>query len=261
MQGNKLFWMLFAFSTFLVIGCRNSSGDSADPTEVNLNVRLTYEDEPLVFEKDSLLYLANQSLIFESFKIFFSDAKIYADDGTGSIALFEIEMLDFSSLNTESLAENGLDVLIRGIPSGSYDRIDIGIGVEPDLNQTLPSEYGGNHALSNADMYNNSIQGYRFWALAGRADVNGDNDFSDLNFNYNNYGDQYYIPRLKFYRDIEFFADVTGELNFELDLKKLLDGSSGSIDIEDMPLTTVDNIDSLAEIFNANFENALILKP
>ncbi|MDX1409945.1 MAG: MbnP family protein, partial [Saprospiraceae bacterium] len=87
------------------------------------------------------------------------------------------------------------ELTFTGIPSGTYQSVQFALGVDPDLNATVPADYSSDHPLSDAGRYWHAWNSFIFSKTEGNLDTLADGtDNPDLGFAYHTGTDAFYLP-------------------------------------------------------------------
>ncbi len=240
------FFLLIFLTTLLVSTCDKNLPDNTVGKTSNLDIvfKLKYGDQDLIFG-DAYQYVG-RPIRFDSFAFFISNLKLSKDDDgiINKIEISELEYLDFNNEQTVTLSLNN-------IPVGNYQGITMKIGVPSEFNESIPSEFGRNHPLSNPAMYNENWKSYIFTKLVGAYDSEI-NDNWDVNFNYAT-GKNLLAP-YSVTKSVPITEDSTTVLHFEIGIDKLFGtDASNLINIVENPTTLTDNTDDLMNLLMNNF--------
>lgn len=244
--------ILLLFTT----SCKNDDPILEITTKLNLNYRATYGNEPLVMGK-WFSYNDTVNIQFTTFDFYISEVTLLRDvspNGDGT-EVKEIDLLDFSKMATPAAADEGINNLIDNVPVGDYQGVRMGIGVPSDLNRTRPIEYSPDHPLRRDDRYQSDWNSYIFAVISGNYDSNNDG-VEDGEFNYEVGTDDFY-QKIALIQGVDVIADDTPNLDFKIDMLKLLGTNSNKIDIIGQP--TDENL-KLAESISENFTVAFTLE-
>lgn|GEM_PF-3207921 len=248
---------LFIFITFSLFWTScvddeqpNSTLDFAD---VELVVLGKYDGAPFV--QDRVYALADGSRIkFSEFNFFVSELTTSVDvDET--FALDDVEYIDLSLFQGEEAALDGFTVNIGRAPVDVYKGFSFGVGLNPELNQSTPDEYGQNHPLGQEDRYDVNLEGYKFMRIAGEVDYNSDNNY-DNSFNFVLGFDQNYKV-ISSTKVVEILPDVTNVIEVEVDLKRILDNGIRSIDFMEQLNTSANPSDEIMLLLKSNIAGAI----
>lgn len=149
------------------------------------------------------------------------------------------------------------------LKEGAYESIFFDLGLPAALNESDPTTFANEHALSTyAGMYWNWATMYRFVILEAKMDTAGNSEFShDLIFHTGT--DELYRPDLSFNIDINAEPFKTDTLRFEIDWNDLFHNGIHEIEIKKEHLThTTDSPEEfdLARRFTDNMAEAIQLK-
>ncbi|MFK7932810.1 MAG: MbnP family protein [Saprospiraceae bacterium] len=141
---------------------------------LNLNIKLTYQDEPLViFERYDY---EGMRLFFTRFSSFLSDITLI--NGSEEVLIREVDFLDLTGAHeTPADAANGFDYEIGGIPAGTYSGLVFGLGVKESLNAQQPADFSPSSPLSRSGEYWASWESYIFQKTEAKLDSDGDDEF------------------------------------------------------------------------------------
>lgn len=249
---------ILAFSCLLMtLSCKKDKSDPIETSGLDISFRAVYDGDPLVLNQEVYDY---QGSPIRFSKVNFYIANVVAINEDGETELSEIQFIDLSKThNSTADAREGTVMEFSKVPVGIYDKFKFGIGVPSDLNKTTPSEYSTSHPLGtdNSGEYWEAWDSYIFAKVEGQYDENGDGfDGDDVSF-------AYHIGMNKSYQTItwtygiDLIAGEATNLNFVLDLKKLLVNPDGEA-LELKPHDPTDEEDM--EFIRNNFPKALVLK-
>lgn len=236
--------------------CQNDDA-TADKSEVKLNFYSTYDGAPLVMYSTVYDYPEGIKMKAQLFQYYVSDIELVQANGE-AVRLSEIELIQFGDDLSEQQARDGYTLTFTDVPAGQYERIRLGLGVNPALNATQPGNYAPNHPLS--DNYWSWALGYIFSKIEGVADVDSDGVFSEK-LTYHTGADALYRV-LEF--DGPFVVPTDGSdlnIDFEADLKDVLVNGNRFVDFripEDTQDHTID--ENLYGFIWENLADALRLK-
>lgn len=145
---------------------------SDDDAETILNFRLEYEGEPFVFFKD-YSYPDGKTFNLTRLSFYISDIQL-SSTGQGSSSSVP-EYLDFTNSHAdESKAMDGFDLPMQLSPDGDITGVSFSIGLNEELNATVPNIYPSSHAMSRSAEYWASWNSYIFAKIEGNIDLDGD---------------------------------------------------------------------------------------
>jgi hypothetical protein len=152
----KIFITILSF-LFLFTAC-----EEAQPEKpvLRVNFKLAYNGQEINLY-DEVTDHNGDVLKFETLKVYVSDFEI---DGNKDLEFPDVALIDFNSPD-DRFVELKLE-------PGAYTKLDLGIGVTPDLNATDPSSVPDTDPLSaNQAMYWTWASKYIFYKIEGRADT------------------------------------------------------------------------------------------
>ena len=216
------------------------------PISIDLNAVVATN----ILELQSTLYpdYLGRNYKVELLKFYLSNWALEKSNGE-LISIDGINLIDFSSdekLNIEAEVDTGI-----------YLNLHFGIGLDSLTNASDPADFESSHPLSIAqNTYWTWASKYKFFMIEGRVDtMDGMNP--DLAFSYHTGFDN-------LYREVSIplnnlFLDTEGDsLHLELDIDKLLNGTSGTIDFMTTPFSHT--IDEVTETISNNLVTSFTLK-
>lgn len=148
------------------------SGCGGDELDVTMNIRLTYDGEPLVMTQD-YTYPDGKLIQFNRFSFFISDLTL--GDGKKSIEVIDVDYLNPTRSHlTTADALNGLTYDLGKQPISKISEVSFGIGVDPDQNATVPADYPSGDPLARPGEYWLAWDSYIFFKIEGFVDADGD---------------------------------------------------------------------------------------
>lgn len=171
-QNSLLKVLLVALLTIAFASCGEEEGSST----LNLDLTLTYDDNPLIaFEEQD--HPLGYKVFFTKYSMFISNITLSGEDR--SIRLSDVIFTDLlrDAIDISS-AERGQRVSFTEVPKGTYDRITFNIGIPSDLNTTAPAQYDPTTPLGNNSEYWAGWESYVFHKIEGQIDEDGD-DITD----------------------------------------------------------------------------------
>jgi len=152
----------------------NSCGDP--DTDIELNFKLKYEDQPLVFFKD-YTYPTGERFQFKRISFFLSDITTNPQNSE-STNIREVDYLDLTSSHlSEEAANEGHTITIKDTGVESFSGISFNIGLTEDQNSQVPEDFVSSNPLSDAAEYWRGWESYIFFKIEGSIDINGDGEY------------------------------------------------------------------------------------
>ena len=218
--------VLGLISIALLSGCKKDE-------KGNLTVvfQSTFQDNPLV-TTDIYNYAFGQRVQFTHSEFFVSNLKL-TDANGGDYDLTDIELVDMTS-STVSGAEEGVRLTFSGIPAGQYQGLTFGIGVDSNVNKTVPADYPSSSPLSDPGHYWTAWDSYIFGKTEGNLDTLGNGDL-DLGWLFHTGTDPYYIP-LQAQDDVNITDGGNVTVTFRLDHYILMGLDNDPVDIKKKPI-------------------------
>ena len=236
------------------ITCNKQTVAPVDTASLNLSFRATYGNETLVLDNQTTYDYEGKAVKFSQVNFYLANLVAINDDGETELS--EIQFIDLTLTHATSTdAERGTVRNFSKVPIGEYKYFGLGVGVPHDLNKTNPSDYATNHPLgaTNSSEYLEDWNGYIFVRIEGQYDQDGDGFGSnDINFSYQVGGRESLYRPVEFESTLVFNAGETINLDFELDIKRLLTRPAGSL----IPIIDYDptDINEERQIIMDNFE-------
>lgn len=217
----KILFILFVGLTLMASKCEDDAIPSA---QLDMNFKASFGADPLVMFADDYAYEDGMNVKFQLFQFYISEITLLKDLSSGSgTEILDVELVSFKDIQNATAAQAGIDISISDIPPGDYAGIRIGLGIDPDLNKTNTGDYTPGHPLS--DHYWSAALGYVFTKIEGNADLEGNGDFEEkLTYHI---GTDTYFRSKTFTKAISVENGQTNDLNFTIDLKKVLVNDNG----------------------------------
>jgi len=250
----KRFTTYFAIALSVIVlatSCNNDDNCTPAP-ENDSSIKLIFElyngTTPMGWNEVVSVDNVNEYRM-EFFKYYLSN--IYGvNSGGGKILLKDVILADASKAD-------GMTFTFLA-PSGSYDKLMIGVGLDAVLNAKDPVAFDPEEPLSAAQaMYWSWATKYRFVRIDGRANESGAiGDTSDILVAYHPGADPFY-SEIEFAKPYTLASGITTEYKIKLDVAAFFDGPGGILDIPTEPQshTTPDDY-PIAEKFMKNFAAA-----
>jgi len=158
--------------TILIISLHSCGDDDKnEQTEVNINYKLVYGDDPLVMF-NNYTYPGGNDIQFSRISFYASQLMASSSDAVEMIK--DVEYIDLTNSHVDlSSAENGMTVSYDYAES-DLDQLTFNIGLDQTTNATVPTDYPSSSALSLAGEYWPGWQSYVFAKIEGMIDLDGD---------------------------------------------------------------------------------------
>lgn len=215
----KLFYLFLVSIVFINAQCKPEPVIQPIVDAGTLRVRFlpTYEGVPLYMDKALVL---NGSLPIKFQRLAFFTSWI-----TGT-TVSATQKVDFSSVYDEKAALEGITISIEKA-AGTYDKSQLGIGIDRTTNKKVPSDYKNGDILAEVADYWDSWNSYIFTKTEGKFDKDGSGKFANA-FSYHTGTDEMYrvftLPN-----SVVITAGKVTDINVEIDFKKVLNGANGLI--------------------------------
>ncbi len=205
---------------------------------IDLTFKLTYENEPLVMLNE-YTFPTGETIKFTRFSFYVSDVNA-TTDGQSS----EIEDVNFLNLtashSTLDDAQLGYTYTLDEIPAGDIESIDLTLGVNPQFNQQVPSDFTGDHPLAKPGEYWIAWDSFIFFKIEGIVDLDGDGE-TETNV-------ALHIGSDQAAREISISVTEENAVDITIDVMSIFNNGSTTFDLQNNP-----QIHSLSQIDLANF--------
>ncbi|MEN0051697.1 MAG: MbnP family protein [Bacteroidota bacterium] len=242
----KILFRLLCLSLFVV---SLSSCEKDKEGTLELNFKLMYDGQPLaMFDKHQ--YPDGSSIFFDRFNLFLSNSSLMKEGGKEFA--FDVQLLNFSDIQDVDEAQKGLTVSLGAFPSGSYEGLEMGIGIAPELNKTTPGDHSSSHPLANH--YWEQWSSYIFMTIEGKADVSGDGKH-DLILTYHIGKDEAFSSK-QYQTPFEIEGGKKTVLEMQIDLLDMMSDDNEYLDIQATPIDHSTDPE-VYEFFYKNMPNAI----
>jgi len=178
-------------------------------------------------------------------------SNIYAVNTSGNKAMLKDVVLADASVS------DGMTFEFK-LKKGSYDKLELGVGLDSLLNASDPIQFSNDHPLSAAQaMYWSWATKYRFTRIDGRANENGSiGGADDILIAYHPGADEFYRT-IELVNPFTISVGSTTNFNVKLDVAAWFNGPGGTIDIPTEPQSHTEPSDyDIAVKFTNNFAAA-----
>lgn len=167
--------LLFCAVPLLIFSC---DPDENEKGAVKLNFKALYDGEPLVMLDQVYTYPDGTPVKIQLFNFYMSDISLKKTGETTGVQISEVAVIDYGDVYDVATAEAGIDLVSeQNITAGTYNQIEMGLGLSPALNATQPGDYSAGHPLT--DNFWSWAKGYVFAKIEATADLDGDGMFTD----------------------------------------------------------------------------------
>lgn len=238
--------------------CEKSSGSKGvDSATLELNFAAVYDQQPLMMYAQEYPYEAGIQMKLQLFQFYISSVKLVDANGNEGPELLDVALVSFENVQSAEAAQKGISVMVDKVPVGNYTALKLGVGVNPVLNATQPSNYSAGHPLSQN--YWSAASSYVFAKIEGNADLENDGQFEQkLTFHVG--GNDRYRER-NFEKTMALKSGNTEKINFSIDLKSVLVDSKSGEFVDFSKVTQIhDGSASTAVFIMDHLADGLILK-
>ncbi len=199
---------------------------------------------------DTVDFSAEYRLYLSTFKAYLSNITLI-EEGGKEVLIKDIALISLDHDQTSRFTVN--------LPSGKYTKMRIGIGLDPEQNDSDPNSFtDNNNPLSSYQGMYWSMVKYRFVVLEGLAIAR--KDTVNIPFAYHTGTDPLYQV-ITFDTDVNASSSALGySFNLSIDLNTLFDGPAGKIDIATQSFTHSEGPSlAIAATFMENLKAAIHL--
>jgi len=235
--------MLLRLYTFIIMGLLISSCGE-DTSDLDVFFKLEYGDTPLVM-LDEYEYPGGQTIKFTRFSFYLSDISV--SDGSESQLIKDVDFLNLTNSHSRpELASTGYRLNLEDISIKDPTDVSFNIGVDPDLNATIPADYSGDHPLAKPGEYWIGWSSYIFFKIEGIMDTTGDGD-TDTNI-------ALHIGSDAMLRPVRIdMSESSEEIDININVKEIFENANGLYDITMDPQIHSLHQESQAEFLINNF--------
>lgn len=228
----SVFGFLLLCSLLGLSACGDSEEDKdVDNGTITINFKAVYDGQPIVMNEEEYTYFNDKELKFSRLNLVLSEPTLTGESNDQELS--DVIYVDFGEKNrTLEGAQEGVAVTYE-LPVGSYDQMNFGIGLTPEQNSKIPSDYPSDHPLQEFAGYWTAWKSFIFSRTEGRYDTNQNGGF-DGRFVYHIGSDQMY-RNLSITGDFSIQAGSNSEWDIIIDYKRVLGETTQFIDIEQYP--------------------------
>jgi hypothetical protein len=213
----------------LAMACTEDKGSTNGTLKMVFKAH--YDGEPIVLNTGEYEYFDGNLLKFAKLNLYVSHPTLVKDGF--ELELEDILFVDFGEANrTMGGAVDGVSYTWK-LAAGVYDALDLGIGVSPDLNGKLPTDYPQSHPLNQSGQYWTPWNSFIFSKTEGRYDPDSDGTF-DVGFVYHIGSDMMFRQKTEM-DDFIINADEETVVEVNIDFKRVLGTPAEYVDIQDFP--------------------------
>lgn len=198
---------------------------------------------------DTVEFNTDYELYLTTFKAYLSNITLI-EEGGKEVILKDVVLVNLDNDQTSSFSIN--------LPSGKFTKVRMGIGLDPDQNNSDPNTFPNNNPLATYQGMYWSMVKYRFVVLEGLAI--SQKDTVNIPFAYHVGTDPVYQIKT-FGTDINTSTAASGyNLNFSININTIFDGPAGKIDIPTQSFTHSEGPSlAVAAMFMENLKAAIHL--
>jgi len=226
-----------------------ASCGSSDIKELNINFKLEYDGEPLVFFED-VAYPDGRNFEFTRFSFYISEISL--ENESNSTLVKDVDYIDLTpSHSSLTAASEGYDYLLELPEKMSYQNVRFNIGLTDLQNDTKPEDYNSSSPLSLTGEYWSNWESYVYAKIEGRIDLDGDG-ISD--------GVALHLGSSEALRNVFLEnLDSAEEVEITIDMKKVFERNGIIYDINATPrIHSLNQLDQ-TNILMDNLKAAIIL--
>ncbi len=247
--------LIASLLTLVFSSCNDDvNGPVLDFTDVEMVFTGTFDGEP---------FIRNRPYSYQGSRIRVSKFHFYASSISATVgnderfSLDEIEFVDLALFENQAAAEAGFVLNVGRAPVDNYEGFSFGIGVDAQLNQSSPDEYGANHPLGDPNLFDANLDGYKFLEIAGEVDFDNDGTY-DQNFDFV-YAYTTNFVQVTSIQGLDLLPDVTNRIEVEMDLNSVLQNIA-AVDFTTQTATTANPSDPIMLILRSNIPGSITVK-
>jgi len=230
-------YLYFSLLSLLIFSCKS------DDDKLKLNFQLEYDSNPLVMF-EPVDYPGGNKILISKVSFYISALSILHDDNPSG-ATFDVKDVDYIDLTNAHAdlksAEEGLAVEYD-LPTTNIDQVFMIVGLNSNLNATVPTDYSSSNDLSLAGEYWPGWESYIFAKIEGMIDLDGDGTLEQqvaLHLGSNEARREIITTNL----------DNETELNISIDIKKVFEHDGEIYDIATTPqIHTINEANAIESI-------------
>jgi hypothetical protein len=210
---------------------------------------------------DKILVMQNKVINQQNLPIIFKFLSLYAQVENGNAILKDknskIALIDFTNLTDLGKASSGITTEFD-MAIGSYTTFNFNVGVPKNENEKKPGDFDAGHPLAEEGNYWAAWDSFIFTKLEGSVDTSKTGIY-DFQFSYHT-GTEEMFRKVVLRSPFAIKAGETTELVVELDVKELLEGKNGTVNILKSPNAHSLNNKAVALTISNNYPNAIKIK-
>jgi hypothetical protein len=250
MKKNLIFCCLL---TLLFTAC----GDETKPTgSLEVTFKARYGTRPLVMYQ-KYPYYKGLPMKIQAFSFFINNLR-WASKGTSSKPENDVSLLDFSTVNVDSVAaEKGITLNFDGLPVGATT-LAFDVGVPQSVNAKQPKDFDAKNSLSDGSYYWESWKSFIFTKLEGRVDTSGKGQYKNAFSYHTGIDDSFRSVTLP--GTVVIAEGTTTKLELEVDAKTIFGLNIPPIDVVKNPESHTASAKSLMLTLSDNYKVAFRIK-
>jgi len=261
----KILFSTFALVLLLMVSCKPEPIIEEDRTAtIEVNFVAEYQNSPLIiFSQDYAYPELGNTFNVKKFQFLLTDLALLKSGTGDETELAEVELVEFTGMDTEDAAIKGTAFAYESIPVGEYSGIRFGLGVNRELNKAESvSNYAAGEPLTTG--FWPGWGSYIFSMMEGNFDMTGDGLYDDMeeDFSYSLHtgsNEAYRVVTLN--TPISVTKDDDNIIKIVIDYGKILQTSEGQVyDIIETPEShNISNFDAIIELMD-NFKDAFVIR-
>ncbi|MDQ3141391.1 MAG: hypothetical protein M3Q56_03995 [Bacteroidota bacterium] len=218
------------FGLLLCLGLWNCSKSEDSTGTLEIVLKGTYADQPLVFYKD-YTYFDGSTINFTKSEFFLNEIKLITADGR-IIPVADVEFVAIHEKQTDEIkAAEGVKLIFQNIGVGDYKAIKYNVGLSDSYNSKNPSDYTSSHILADATHYWSGWNSYIFSKTEGRIH----NQQNDELFAFHSGFDEA-MRTIDMNKTFSIAQDETTSIQITLDHKVIFEKDGQGMDIYSNPI-------------------------
>ncbi len=214
----------------LLIAC----GDKEEmPSQLDLNFKIEYGDEPLVLLKD-YEYPDGRKINFTRFSFYISSISLI--DEQGIVTIKDVDFINTTSnLVDEESSRTGTTISIEDVPVGTYERVQFNFGLDPFLNGMIPADFPSDHPCARPAEYWIAWDSFVFTKIEGNVDLDNNGTLDNLEGMSLHMGSDDVLKTILIDKAMSFQEGNTEELSLTIDIRDCFIRDEQIYDIEAAP--------------------------
>lgn len=257
----NIFYLFLASFIICFVSCKDDEAvPSAKTATVEVNFIAEDDDDALAMYENITYPETDNAMRFKKIQFYVSNLVLLKSGTEDATELSEIELVDFSNLDTEDAAERGVAYAYSDIPLGEYSGIRFGLGVARDLNVANNGAYAPSDPLGQN--WWAGWESFIFSKFEGNVSTDGDDSYdgeNDIVFTLHTGGNDAY--RIVTLTESFIVSESDNIIKIEIDTEKIFKAEDDTVyNIIEYPQAHTANAVENIAILMDNFSKAFSIK-